>query len=181
MAGRTSEHALQANYTSENPILLTRRSVSNDVLRVCAWTSHDLIEPNSQSRPREAYLMDRITQNSVETQLKMFCVFRLASKGSTVRIHHGADLFTALISCALTLTSRSLAKGHIPASMSQLCRLFWIWTSENVPPSRHFGTLQTLASFCSAFSFTTQIALDCDVLDAELAHGDAAVTAGLSP
>jgi hypothetical protein len=41
--------------------------------------------------------------------------------------------------------------------------------------------LQTLASFCSAFSFTTQIALDLDVLDAELAHGDAAVTAGLSP
>jgi hypothetical protein len=131
--------------------------------------------------PLQAHLSGAITQHGVEANLRLFCILGVASKGSTVRIHHGADLFTALISCALTLTSRSLAKGHIPASMSQLCRLFWIWTSENVPPSRHFGTLQTLASFCSAFSFTTQSALDRDVLDAELAHGDAAVTACLSP
>jgi hypothetical protein len=66
-------------------ILLTSRSVSSDVLRVCAGTSHDLIEPNSQNRPREAHLMDRTTQNGMEAQLRVFCNLGIASSYRTAQ------------------------------------------------------------------------------------------------
>jgi hypothetical protein len=56
--------------------------------------------------PLEAHLPGTIAQHSVKAELRVFCDFGIASKGSTALIHHAAYLFTALTSWLWSLTSR---------------------------------------------------------------------------
>jgi hypothetical protein len=56
--------------------------------------------------PLEAHLPGTIAQHSVKAELRVFCDFGIASKGSTALIHHAAYLFTALTSWLWCLTSR---------------------------------------------------------------------------
>jgi hypothetical protein len=56
--------------------------------------------------PLEAHLPGTIAQHSVKAELRVFCDFGIASKGSTALIHHAAYLFTALTSWLWFLTSR---------------------------------------------------------------------------